>query len=258
MRICHKGSALGEKANAAMEACAAKVQTRAKKGKGKKPNKCPTVDDIMQWADEEYAEEVCMFTEVGWLDNKMNSNKELIEADIKTLPAPIAEALNGEEYETCYAMAMEKMANVAPECDSKYSDEEKQKLEELADAIAHTECFQYIFKKSCGSYAIKSLTEATNEKKEEKVMCLSDEATGKMMEICHRNSALGEKANAAKEVCSAKAEARAKAGKGKGKGKGKGIGKKPNKCPSIKDIMEWAEEEYADEVCMFTEVGWLD
>merc|ERR1719357_1735410 len=77
MRICHKGSALGEKANAAMEACAAKVQTRAKngkgkgKGKGKKPNKCPTVDEIMQWADEEYAEEVCLFTEVGWLDNEI-------------------------------------------------------------------------------------------------------------------------------------------------------------------------------------------
>merc|ERR1711920_148766 len=159
MRVCHKGSVLGEKANAAMEACAAKVQTRAKKGKGKgkKPNKCSKVDEIIQWADEEYAEEVCLFTEVGWLDNKMNANEELIEADIKTLPAPIAEALNGEEYEACYAMAMEKMANVAPECDSKYSDEDMQKLEELADAIAHTECFEYIFKKSCGSYAIISL-----------------------------------------------------------------------------------------------------
>ena len=61
MKICHKGSALGEKANAAMEACTAKVQARAKngkgkgKGKGKKPSKCPTVDEIMQWADEEYA-----------------------------------------------------------------------------------------------------------------------------------------------------------------------------------------------------------
>merc|ERR1719419_1777427 len=143
MKICHKGSALGEKAIAAMEACTAKVQAR------------------------------------------------------------------------------EKMANVALECDSKYSDEEMQKLEELADAIAHTECFQYIFKKSCGTYAIKSLTKATNEKKEEKAMCLSDEATGKMMEICHGNSALGEKANAAEEVCSAKAEARAKAGKGKGKGREK-------------------------------------
>merc|ERR1719493_163484 len=61
MKICHKGSALGEKANAAMEACTAKVQVRAKngkgkgKGKGKKPSKCPTVDEIMQWADEEYA-----------------------------------------------------------------------------------------------------------------------------------------------------------------------------------------------------------
>merc|ERR1712228_1135746 len=39
MKICHAGSALGEKAEAAMEACAIKAESRAKKGKGKKPNK---------------------------------------------------------------------------------------------------------------------------------------------------------------------------------------------------------------------------
>merc|ERR1712106_679526 len=46
-------------------------------------------------------------------------------------------------------------------------------------------------------------------------LCLSKE---NMMMICHAGSALGEKANAAMEVCSAKAESRAKS-KGKGKGK---------------------------------------
>merc|ERR1719474_2115440 len=48
------------------------------------------------------AGEVCMFTEMGWMDNDMNANEELIQADIDTLPADIADALNGEEYETCY------------------------------------------------------------------------------------------------------------------------------------------------------------
>ena len=56
-----------------------------------------------------------MFTEVGWLDNELNANEELIEADIKTLPEDIAAALNGREYETCYNMAIEKMASMAPE-----------------------------------------------------------------------------------------------------------------------------------------------
>ena len=69
MKICHAGSSLGEKAEAAMEACAAKAQSRAKKGKGKKPNKgkgkgkkptkCPEFDEIMQWAEEEYAGKEC-------------------------------------------------------------------------------------------------------------------------------------------------------------------------------------------------------
>ena len=58
-----------------------------------------------------------MFTELGWMDNEMNANEELIQADIDTLPADIANALNGEEYETCYNKAIEKMAKMAPKYD---------------------------------------------------------------------------------------------------------------------------------------------
>ena len=66
--------------------------------------------------------------------------------------------------------------------------------------------------------------------------------------ICHAGSALGEKANAAMEVCAANAEVRAKKGKGKGKAKGKGKGKgkgKSPKCPTVAEIMDMAGEEYA-------------
>ena len=35
MKICHAGSVLGEKAEASMEACAIKAESRAKKGKRK-------------------------------------------------------------------------------------------------------------------------------------------------------------------------------------------------------------------------------
>merc|ERR1711892_693617 len=87
MMICHAGSALGEKANAAMEVCSAKAESRAKSkgkgGKGKAP-KCPTVDEIMQMVGEEYAGEICVFTELGWMDEDMNSDDELIQADIET------------------------------------------------------------------------------------------------------------------------------------------------------------------------------
>ena len=128
MMICHAGSALGEKANAAMEVCAANAEERAKKGKGKgkakgkgkgkgkgKSPKCPTVAEIMDMAGEEYAGEMCVFTELGWMDNDMNSDEELIQADIDTLPDEIAEALNGDEYDQCVTKAEEKMASMAPE-----------------------------------------------------------------------------------------------------------------------------------------------
>merc|ERR1712123_176835 len=112
MMICHAGSALGEKANAAMEVCTATAEERAKKGKGKgkakgkgkgkgKTPKCPTVAEIMDMAGEEYAGEMCVFTELGWMDDDMNSDEELIQTDIDTLPAEIAEALNGDEYDQC-------------------------------------------------------------------------------------------------------------------------------------------------------------
>merc|ERR1711915_764962 len=102
-------------------------------------------------------QEKCMFTEMGWMDNDMNANEELIQADIDTLPADIADALNGEEYETCYNKAIKKMAKMAPKCDSKYSEDEIAQLEELADGVAHSECFMAVFKKSCGDYVMKTL-----------------------------------------------------------------------------------------------------
>merc|ERR1712123_460490 len=168
MMICHAGSALGEKANAAMEVCAANAEERAKKGKGKgkakgkgkgkgKSPKCPTVAEIMDMAGEEYAGEMCVFTELGWMDNDMNSDEELIQADIDTLPSEIAEALNGEEYDQCVTKAEEKMASMAPECDASYTEEEMSQLGELGNAVAHTECFKAIFAKSCGSYVKNSL-----------------------------------------------------------------------------------------------------
>merc|ERR1712123_18975 len=147
MMICHAGSALGEKANAAIEVCTATVEERAKKGKGKgkgkgKTPKCPTVAEIMDMAGEEYAGEMCVFTELGWMDDDMNSDEELIQTDIDTLPAEIAEALNGDEYDQCVTKAEEKMASMAPECDASYTEEEMTQLGELVNAVAHTECFK--------------------------------------------------------------------------------------------------------------------
>merc|ERR1711942_479266 len=84
------------------------------------------------------------------------------------------------------------------------------------------------------------------EKEESKGMCLSED---QMMMMCKAGSELGEKAMVAMEACSNNVETRAKNGKGKGKGKGKGNAK----CPSVDEIMDWAAEKYAGEICVFSE-----
>merc|ERR1712168_797773 len=107
MMICKAGSSLGERTMAAMETCSSSdmAETRAKKGNGKgkgkgkpnKANKCPSVNKLEAMAMEKYAGEVCVFQELGWMDSDMNEMKEVIQADIDTLPPAIADALKGDE-----------------------------------------------------------------------------------------------------------------------------------------------------------------
>merc|ERR1711862_572430 len=175
MMICKAGTALGERTMAAMETCSDNVvaEGRAKKGKGNgkkpKPNKgkgkgkdkCPSVDDLEAMAMEKYAGEICVFRELGWMDSDMNEMEEVIQADIDTLPTEISEALKGDQYEECLVMAEEKMKSMEKKykkCLKKYDEEEKARLDELFTAIAETECFMTVFKKSCGSYVKNNLS----------------------------------------------------------------------------------------------------
>merc|ERR1711892_1114276 len=107
MVICHAGSDLGEKANAALEVCSnGNAETRAKKPKGKgkgKPSKCPAVGTVVDAAKEMYAGEICVFKELGWLGSDMTTDNELIKADIETLPPKISEALKGDKFDKCVA-----------------------------------------------------------------------------------------------------------------------------------------------------------
>merc|ERR1719317_981771 len=158
MMICKAGTALGERTMAAMETCSdnTMAEGRAKKGKGNgkkpKPNKgkgkgkdkCPSVDKLEAMAMEKYAGEICVFHELGWMDSDMNEMEEVIQAEI-------AEALKGDQYEECLAMAEEKMKSMEKKykkCLKKYDEEEKARLDELFTGIAETECFMAVFKNS--------------------------------------------------------------------------------------------------------------
>ena len=47
--------------------------------------------------------EICLFSEMGWIDAEFVSNDDLIVEDIMTLPTEIADALSGDEYDQCVA-----------------------------------------------------------------------------------------------------------------------------------------------------------
>merc|ERR1712055_1141725 len=124
-------------------------------------NKCPSVDKLEKMAMDEYADGICVFQELGWMDSDMNEMEEVIQADIDTLPTEIAETLNGDQYEECLAMAEEKMKSMDKKykkCKKEYDEEEKARLVELFTGIAETECFMAVFKKSCGSYVKNNLS----------------------------------------------------------------------------------------------------
>ena len=57
--------------------------------------------------------EICVFQELGWMDSDMNEMEEVIQADIDTLPTDIADALKGDPYAECLAMAEKKMESMA-------------------------------------------------------------------------------------------------------------------------------------------------
>merc|ERR550519_2028977 len=170
MRICHSGSAVGEKAMAAMETCQGDTTGRALavldmrkkkpnkgKGKGKGKGKCPTAEKLMNEAADEYAGELCVFTEMGWLDDDMNSNDDLIMEDIMTLPNEISEALIGEDYDKCVAKVEKKIMKQGKKCNDAYTEEEGAQLMEVVNAVAHVECFKGMFDKSCAEYVSNTI-----------------------------------------------------------------------------------------------------
>merc|ERR1711953_1655897 len=129
------------------------------KGKGKgKGKKCPTVDEVEAWFMEEHEHELCVFSELGWLDNSGNFSDAAAEADLATLSPNVTAVLSEDNMQQCMEMVKEKMAEdkIVKKCvvngKGNYSEEEMAKLEELATATAAIQCFTNMFQDSCNEY----------------------------------------------------------------------------------------------------------
>jgi len=123
---------------------------------GKKPAKCPTVDEIIADLAEEMSEEICVFKELGWIDDKWNHDDGRYMADIATLPPKVSAALDSDDdFEECYKEVecmMDKKINSDKDmkkCMKKMSKEDLDKLNEVGEFIAGTICFKKQLMKSC-------------------------------------------------------------------------------------------------------------
>merc|ERR1739842_273423 len=122
------------------------------KGKGKgKGKKCPTVDEVEAWFMEEHQDELCVFSELGWLDNSGNWSEAAAQADLATLSPNVTAVLSEDNIQQCMQMVMEEMAEekIVKKCvvngKGNYSEEDLAKMEELATATAGIQCFLHMF-----------------------------------------------------------------------------------------------------------------
>merc|ERR1712020_58776 len=137
------------------------------KGKGKgKGKKCPSVDEVEAWFMEEHQDELCVFSELGWLDNSGNWSEAAAQADLATLSPNVTAVLSEDNIQQCMEMVMEEMAEdkIVKKCvvngKGNYSEEDLAALEELATATAGIQCFLHMFQDSCQEFVGGKVYEA--------------------------------------------------------------------------------------------------
>merc|ERR1739845_286048 len=153
---CTVGTALGDKLEEAVMTCsnyeepAGRKKGKGKgKGKGNGGKKCPTVEEVEAWFMEEHAGELCVFSELGWLDDSGNFNNETAEADLLSLPTEVSAAVSEENMDQCMEKVLGEMSEdkMVKKCveGGKYSEEELEQLMDFAEGTAAIKCFLYLF-----------------------------------------------------------------------------------------------------------------
>merc|ERR1711978_171521 len=103
------------------------------KGKGKgKGKKCPSVDEVEAWFMEEHQAELCVFSELGWLDNSGNWSEAAAQADLATLSPNVTAVLSEDSIQQCMEMVKKCVDNGK----GNYTEEDLAKMQELATATA--------------------------------------------------------------------------------------------------------------------------
>merc|ERR1711971_697739 len=156
--MCTVGTPIGSKLEAAAAQCdndgpaAGRRRGKGKgKGKGKGQKKCPSVEDVWNKVQEEMGDELCVFQQIGWLDESFEFDNATAMADIATLPEEVSMALDVE-----YMGEDKKMAK----CWDKYSEEDQEALMGIGYLTASIKCFLDGFMDACGEHVKTELMSA--------------------------------------------------------------------------------------------------
>merc|ERR1711942_190026 len=137
--LCTAGTPMADKVASALVSCAQQQETvraRKQKGKGKgKGKKCPSMEEIFEDIGNEFGDDACVYSAMGWLDEEGNVNNDTITMDVMSLPQEVSSMITYEGVAQCTENMISEMAG-NKRCSKKYSEEELTLLSQVGSLIA--------------------------------------------------------------------------------------------------------------------------
>merc|ERR1719244_1333947 len=139
-----------------------KCRGRRCKGKGKK--KCPSVGDVKEKMETEMEGDLCILSQLGWIDADGQAIEDVMAADLMTLPRDGSAKLSEDKVAECADKMVTKMAKKHKRCAKMYSPDDMDQLRELGLKVASYKCFEKQFAKSCEEFVRQEIYQFYMEK----------------------------------------------------------------------------------------------
>merc|ERR1712111_257784 len=111
---CTAGTNIGDKLANAFSSCFGSMAGMRKEVKriqlARNDEQCYSYDEIMQWVEEEYADDACVLQSIGWMGNDFEFDEDQIEADVMSLD-PVVTAPLFAGHEDCVDQVIIKKYN---------------------------------------------------------------------------------------------------------------------------------------------------
>eukprot|EP00088_Acartia_fossae_P059075 TRINITY_DN6971_c0_g1_i1.p1 TRINITY_DN6971_c0_g1~~TRINITY_DN6971_c0_g1_i1.p1 ORF type:complete len:241 (+),score=66.54 TRINITY_DN6971_c0_g1_i1:3-725(+) len=165
--LCTIGTPLGDKLSSAFYGCSDDTMAagRARKASAganlynKKTKKCVNPGQLARNIKQELADELCVFQQLGWLDNNSTVptfNEEVAMADLAALPAEVSWIGTDDGAGMIHGCIQEKFEKLSTKknkkCFESYSEKQQAKVAEIGYFYAGVKCFTELFDQACTDY----------------------------------------------------------------------------------------------------------